>query len=102
MCVCVCVCVCVRVCVFVHTHIRIVLLTLVIWGRGIWLQHQLLDGALEKEKEEEEEEEEEEKEEEKCFMLHGNLVQSVSLNVIEAERRFPHINTLPPTFSRTY
>lgn len=30
-----------------QTHIRIVLLALVIWGRGIRLQQQLLDGALE-------------------------------------------------------
>lgn len=28
------------------THIRIILLALVIWGRGIRLQHQLLDGTL--------------------------------------------------------
>lgn len=31
-----------------QTHIRIVFLTLVIWGRGICLQQQLLDGALER------------------------------------------------------
>lgn len=38
--------------VFVHTHIGIVLLALVIWGRGIRLKHQLLDGALEERKKE--------------------------------------------------
>lgn len=48
------------VCVFMHAHIRIVLLTLVIWGRGIGLQHQLLDGALEKKRERERGVEEEE------------------------------------------
>lgn len=30
------------------SHIRIILLALVIWGRGIRLQHQLLDGTLHK------------------------------------------------------
>lgn len=38
--------------VFVHSHIGIVLLALVIWGRGIRLKHQLLDGALEEKKKE--------------------------------------------------
>lgn len=45
-----------------QTHIRIVLLTLVIWGRGICLQQQLLDGALERRVR---------------VILHANLIHSV-------------------------
>lgn len=45
-----------------QTHIRIVLLTLVIWGCGICLQQQLLDGALERRVR---------------VILHANLIHSV-------------------------